>query len=380
MSEQNKLAHKSMDFENAVKKLCSTAKKGLVKCYSDVTKKLPYTNRLRSDGTCRLEGFSIRYAAMSQIGIAQWLKTHPEDKGYLLNLWPRIANNHHKITHIGDLALALWAGVASEEDRCELFAKALSTSWQSQANLCNAVELAWIVQAGTAALSKRNALTPYIEPVLNEARTQLVSLFRPQQNLFQKHNRSGLKEIISRRIACFADQVYPVLALSNYGLLFNDKQSVEAAAKTTEQICHLQGPLGQWWWHYDTAEGKVCEEYPVFSVHQDSMAPMAIMASDRVTSRNHTKEIEAGLRWSFGNNELSQSLLLDEQGIIWRDIEKREPFKISRTLRALLCTVDTSFLHQLAGRCCIGFHINRECRPYHLGWILYAWADYNAKS
>jgi hypothetical protein len=368
----------TQDITELITTLCDTAKKGLSFCYSDPAN-LPYTIKPTSQGMVQPEDFSIRYAVISQIGIAEWLKTHPEDKAYLPNLWPKIVDNYHKIMHIGDFALALWAGVVSEEEHCERFAKALSTSWQSQANLCNAVELAWIVQAGTAALSNGNTLAPYIEPVLNEAKAQLVSLFRPQQNLFQRHNRSGFKGIISRRIACFADQVYPILALSNYGLLFNDRQSVEAAAKATEQICSLQGPLGQWWWHYDTVNGKVCEGYPVFTVHQDSMAPMAIMASDRSTSRNHMKEIKVGLRWSFGNNELNQNLLLVEHGIIWRDIEKHEPAKVSRAFRALLCVGGLHSLHSLADKCFIGFRINYECRPYHLGWILYTWANYPDK-
>ena len=379
MIQAARIVSESVAFSQMIDSVCKTAKAGLCRFYEQSSTELPYSTTLSSHNEWKTHGISIRYAAISQIGIAEGLKTHPEDKAYLPNLWPKIANNHHKITDIGDIALALWAGVVGEKDRCELFAKELSTSWQSQANLCNAVELAWIVQSCTAALSERKALELYIEPILNEARRRLLSLFRPQHNLFQRHNRSGFKEVISRRIACFADQVYPILALSNYGLLFNDKQSIEIAAKTTEQICRLQGPLGQWWWHYDTANGKVCEEYPVFSVHQDSMVPMAIMASDRVTSRNHTKEIKAGLQWILGNNELNQNLLLAEQGIIWRDIEKREPAKVSRSLRALLCVSGLRFLHSLADKCFIGFCINRECRPYELGWVLYAWADHRFK-
>jgi hypothetical protein len=37
-------------------------------------------------------------------------------------------------------------------------------------------------------------------------------------------------------------------------------------------------------------------------------------------------------------------------------------------------------LHRLAGKCFFGFRINRKCRPYHLGWILYAWADYRSEA
>ncbi len=370
----------SMSLDQMVQSLCKIAKAGLGRYYIGRDGRLPYSATIKSSNRWESRGFSIRYAAISQIGVTEWLKYHPEDTACLPNLWPRIINNNHKIVHIADSALALWAGLAGNADGCELFANALSDRWGNQADSCNAVELAWILQACTLALQTRNDLEAHVQPLLYEAKNRLVALFRPQQNLFQRHNRPGLGQIVSRRIACFADQVYPIVALSNYGLLFDDNKSIEFAAKATDEICRLQGGMGQWWWHYDTTNGKVCEEYPVFSVHQDAMAPMAIMASDRLTGKNHSREIELGLRWLFGRNELNQNLLLDEDGIIWRDIEKCEPKKASRLLRALLCVAGSQLLHRLAGKCFVGFRINRECRPYHLGWILYAWADYGTDS
>jgi hypothetical protein len=369
---------KNIKFTTTIATLCTTAKKGLATCYGDSTNPLPYTSKLHPNATVQPEGYSIRYAAISQIGIGAWLKSHRDDKASLPNLWTRIIDNYHKITHCGDFALALWAAAVGNAEHCELFAKALSNNWQSQKNLCNVVELGWIVQSCTAALAEHTELEPYLRPVLNEAIPRLVLLYQPQQRLFRRHNRTGLKEIISSRIASFADQVYPILALANYGRLFADKQSIEIAGNVAEQICRLQGPLGQWWWHYDTGSGEVSEEYPVFSVHQDSMAPMAIMASDKATGENHLGEIERGIRWLLGNNELHTNLLLDEAGIIWRDIEKREPAKLSRSIRALFCVSGLHSLNKLVGKCFIGFRINYECRPYHLGWILYAWAGYRA--
>jgi len=369
-----------ISLDQMVQRLCKIAKAGLGRYYTDANDRLPYSATIKPYDRWESSGVSLRYVAMSQIGIAEWLKFHPEDKLSLPDLWPKIADRRNKITHIGDCALALWAGVISKADNCELFTKALFASWQNQANICNAVELGWIVQACTVTLQAQGDLDPLIWPMLGEAKNRLITLFRPQQNLFQRHNRSGFREVVSRRIACFADQVYPIVALSTYGQYFNDPQSIELAARTVNQICRFQGPLGQWWWHYDTTEGKVCEEYPVFSVHQDAMAPMAIMASDRETGGNHDKEIELGLRWLFGCNELKRNLLLNGAGIIWRDIEKCEPGKVSRSVRALLCFAGLQLLHSLAGRCFVGFRINQECRPYHLGWILYAWANYRLES
>lgn len=379
MVESTHIATQRKSLHQMVESLTEIAKAGLGQYYTNANNRLPYSATIGPDGEWKLSGVSLRYAAISQIGIARWLDYHSADRAYLPNLWQTIADNRDRIRDTGDLALALWAGLTSKAENCTLFADALSASWQSQANTCNAVELAWVLQACTLALHRDKDLQSYIEPLMEEAKDRLLKLFRPQQSLFQRHNRPGFGQAISRRIACFADQVYPILALCTYGQFFEDNQCIEIAQKTVERICRLQGALGQWWWHYDTEEGKICEEYPVFSVHQDAMGPMAILASDKLTGQNHSREIERGLRWLWGQNELNECLVLYDAGIIWRDIEKRELTKISRSARALLCVANLRLLHTLAARSFLGFRVNHECRPYHLGWILYAWADYDSR-
>jgi len=365
-----------MNLDRMIRSVCKIAKAGLSRYYA-ADDGLPYSAAVETPDQFELSGFSLRYAAISQIGIAQWRKYHPEDASLLPALWPRIIGNKNKSIHIGDYALGLWAGILSQADDSVTFAKLLANGWANRADSCNAVELGWIVQACALAVRDRSELESVSKPILDEARARLTRLFVPGSGLFRKHDRPGACRVVGRRVACFADQVYPVLALANYGAAFDDKQCVQYAAGAAEQICRLQGPLGQWWWHYDARNGTTCEEYPVFSVHQDAMAPMAILASDRAGGADHMQEIELGLRWLFGDNELDTNMLLEEAGIIWRDIEKREPDKLSRNLRAILCTAGLGPLHRLAGKCCIGFRINRECRPYHLGWILYAWADFD---
>jgi hypothetical protein len=43
-------------------------------------------------------------------------------------------------------------------------------------------------------------------------------------------------------------------------------------------ICQARGPLGQWWWHYDSVRGRVADGCRVFSVHQHTMGPMTLFA------------------------------------------------------------------------------------------------------
>lgn len=375
MQLDSKKVSKIEDFDAMIETLCHTAKVGLLEYYkSDGA--LPYTTGLDDQGRWSLKGESIRYAAISQIGIAKWIKSHPQDSECLPGLWPRISAGFETITHIGDMALSVWAGVDSQANDVDKFVKALVKLWLEQAGICNAVELGWVVQACTRLSCEKGDLSPEIEKVLKGAHGQLADLFNSQSSLFQRHNRGSMRQAVSRRVACFADQVYPIVAMSNYGMVFNDQRSIEMASSAVDQICKYQGQLGQWQWHYDVSGNKLSEEYPVFSVHQDSMAPMAILIGDKASNANHLKEIELGVRWLFGANELQQDLVLQDQGIVWRDIERCEPEKFSRSARGLCCVLGLKGVQRYLGNLFSKFKVNYECRPYHLGWILYAWADF----
>ena len=63
--------------------------------------------------------------------------------------------------------------------------------------------------------------------------------------------------------------------LSHYHMVTGDSKAAEVASACAKHMCELQGPQGQWWWHFDIRTGRVVEHYPVYAVHQDSMAPMA---------------------------------------------------------------------------------------------------------
>jgi hypothetical protein len=372
--EQNISGNRAnIEFDNMIGIVCAIAKIGLSACYASNTRTLPYTMRLDPANVIKSEGFSIRYAAISQIGIAEWLKYHPDDQENLPDLWPEMSDNFSNIIHIGDFALLLWAAAESGRDDCDKFTKMLVQHWPAKQQTCNAVELGWVVQS-LVRLSEVADLSANARVVLDAAHDKLLSLYNPTSRLFARHNRPGLTEMLSRRVACFADQVYPMLALANYGRCFNDSRSSNAAAAVADTICRLQGLRGQWWWHYDVQTGKVAEEYPVFSVHQHGMAPMALRAVDEAVGTDHTKYIEAGLIWLTGRNELNLTMIQQEQGVVWRDIHRREIGKMFRFVRGLLITMELGGLHQVAGRNFLGYVVNKECRPYELGWILYAWA------
>src|SRR5205085_4135860 len=109
------------------------------------------------------------------------------------------------------------------------------------------------------------------------ARDTLLTSRHKGSPLFPHATGPGLLPWYRTHVACFADQVYPIQALARLYHSGNDADALAAAEECAARICELQGDGGQWWWHYDARTGRVIEGYPVYSVHQHAMAPMALL-------------------------------------------------------------------------------------------------------
>ena len=170
------------------------------------------------------------------------------------------------------------------------------------------------------------------------------------------------------RMGSFADQVYPAYAFALHSRAFGIAEARDTALACCRTLCDLQGPLGQWWWHYDASCGRVVGRYPVYSVHQEGMAPMTLFEVGRTAGTDFSEHLYRGLEWNTGANELQADMVDWERTIIWRCIDR------PKTARR----VEESF--GLAGirnrqAPCGDLKILHEGRPYCLGWLLYAFAD-----
>jgi hypothetical protein len=170
------------------------------------------------------------------------------------------------------------------------------------------------------------------------------------------------------RIGSFADQVYPIYAFAKFGGAFQNRTALKAAQSCAEAICRAQGFLGQWWWHYDAMTGKVFQRYPVYAVHQHGMAPLALFALGDAARLDFSNWIYKGLAWIDGNNELERSLRETSSNLVWRSVYRANSGKMyirkfAEFLGSAPAPVPVSDLK-----------ITFECRPYELGWLLYAFA------
>ena len=165
---------------------------------------------------------------------------------------------------------------------------------------------------------------------------------------------SRIRSTRSRRSACAC-------------VLESDDFSMEVAAQAAEHLIALQGSMGQWWWHYDARDGRVAQAYPVYSVHQYGMAPMALRSLARAGGPAHDQAIADSRRW-LGANELDTSLIDRSAGTVWRAIERDEG-SLARQARHVCSVLGRKPHHPPEPA---HLKVNRETRPYEWAWYLFA--------
>ena len=185
-----------------------------------------------------------------------------------------------------------------------------------------------------------------------------------------RHQAACFPWVLNSLMGSFADQVYPIYALTAYARAFDEKEALSVAIECADAICKLQGPQGQWWWHYNASKGAVAGRYPVYSVHQEGMAPFPLFALSRATGRDYQKYIYKGLEWIKGKNELHYTMIDYEKNVVWRNIHNK---KIHGIIEECFNLMGISKFKMKDS----GLFALHECWSYELGWLLYAFADEN---
>jgi hypothetical protein len=233
------------------------------------------------------------------------------------------------------------------------------------------VEAAWVVAA--LATARRHA---DVESHLAAARDRLLTSVVPGSPAFPHATRPGLVRTYRSHIACFADQVYPIQALARLHHSGDDPRALAAAERTAAHICRLQGDGGQWWWHYDARTGKVVEGYPVYTVHQHAMAPMALLDLTEAGGGDFVEPIQRGLQWIAAPAELgpgAESMIHDDEGVTWRKVFRGDPRKVVRGLHTVTTRAVPGLKLPGVGAVYPPRAVDRECRPYEFGWLLFSW-------
>lgn len=317
------------------------------------------------------EGISYRYTMMTLLGLHRYEQaggTSPISVELVSNT---LLSDLSWIHDIGDLGVLLWLCAVVAPDRLAKLEMQLpitdALSAYPGAQRGATMELAWFLTG----LSYWGLAFPDQRPRLESLAMATFNRLKNNQGElgFFGHlsTSASMMGMVRGRIGSFADQVYPIYAMTQFFRAYRDEEAGKRALDCGLALCRAQGPLGQWWWHYDSAQGKVAEGYPVFSVHQHAMGPMTLFTLGETMQYDFSPWIYKGLQWINFKNELDIDMESASDNLIWRSIA-RTRFSPGMYWRAALGRRSESIPYGNADRLKVTF----ECRPYELGWLLYA--------
>ncbi len=261
--------------------------------------------------------------------------------------------------------LLLWSSAVEEVFSWEQFSEHIAAGSDGTTDVVPALtsmELAWFIMGE---LHAKRAYSGYRARSLQQTIDELVSRQQPDSGLFLHAGQNApFNHRLRKRVPNFADQIYPILALAAAARENGDKSLGAVAGRCARALYTKQGPMGEWWWHYSPTTSKVVHSYPVYSVHQLSMAPMAFLALASVDGSSVTEPIRRSEEWVH-RNQAEISMLDPHSGTCWRAIEADENglMRLTRHVRAVIGDVRPWTPERL--------RILRETWPYEWGWYLY---------
>jgi hypothetical protein len=352
----------------AVQHFLQVATRGLPQMLDPERKLFCYTMKRTERGLVR-EGLSPRYTVITLMGLGRLEKSGTPLCVETALLFENLFADLSWVDNVGDLGLLMWLCAMFAPQRLEDIERQLQISSALQrfrdARQGRTMELAWFL-TGLCEWALRD---------INKKEALRAIAFETHEKMLRNHygrrffghldRRASASGLIRGSIGSFADQVYPIIALCRMYQAFGHDDGLRVALDCGRGICEVQGNLGQWWWHYDARAGEVAEGYPVFSVHQHGMAPMTLLTLGEVSGEDFSGAIRKGLEWINKRNELAINMEDAESSVIWRCLYR--PFV--KRYRDLLLGSRAGW-HPRAAQVAL----LKECRPYELGWTLFAFA------
>lgn len=356
-----------------VRELLPVAEAGLVSMFDPVSGRFCHTMRgvaTPAGPQLRREGVDLLYDAIAALGLHRL----PEARQRVVlggtsagEFALRTADRALTSADLGGVALAAWASAeVAGVPRPDLLSR-LEVAL-ARGSLDKTVEVAWALTAGLASAPAGDG-----SAVVAAARQTLMSA-QGADGLFPRNAPSTHGPAWRRHVGCFADQVYPILALARLHASRTDGVALDAARRCAEQLCSVQGASGQWWWHYDHRNGRVVERFPVYSVHQHAMAPMALLELESAGGGSYRAQVALGLQWLHRHPEVLPELIHPAGPVVWRKVgRRRERRKLVRALAAAGTAMFPGLTLPAVDRLFPATFLDLECRPYELGWLIYAW-------
>jgi hypothetical protein len=358
-----------------LEKLVALAAQGLVRMF-DEERQLFCQRFIRTNQGFVREGHSPRYTIMVLLGLHELEQSGGRSPFDTNAVYKSFVSDSSWIRSVGDLGLLLWLTATFEPDQVNGLLSRMDVdkalSHYSDARDGRTMELAWFL-AGLA--HSAQAAPELTLPLTDLAHKTYLRLLENQgEHGFFGHlgTKKSLTGRLRGRIGSFADQIYPIYAMSKVAKSFHLEEALTPARECAKAICDVQGDLGQWWWLYDSRSGRVSSHYPVYSVHQHGMAPMGLFAIEEATGQNYGSAIYKGLRWIYGANELAVDMRDCQENLVWRCVRPQN--KSGKYREAVLSLIRSSKKDPPNE----DLEVLYETWPYEFGWLLFAFAKKSA--
>ncbi|HEU4975484.1 MAG TPA: hypothetical protein VFT50_10385 [Baekduia sp.] len=226
----------------------------------------------------------------------------------------------------------------------------------------NLQDLAWMLWGAAATTGDDRA-----EPLARNLFALIRSRFVDERSGLARHSVARWRA----NLVSFGSTVYFLRAMYEHATRFGDEEARRLFVEGARKVMAIQGPEGEWPWMIDTRTAVPVDLYPVFTVHQDSMAMLWLFPAAQLGVEGVAEAIDCSFAWNLGRNELGTSLVCHEPCFwVYRAVERDERFgRVRRYVRSLGRPA-TRYPSRSAK-----VRINRECRSYHLGWVLYVWSS-----
>jgi hypothetical protein len=357
-----------------IPELKALAVQGLVPMF-DAEKQMFCHRLVRTESGLFREGCSPRYTIMALLGLHEFERAGARSPFDTQAICRSFVRDTSWIPGVGDLGLTVWLISTLMPDRLEELFRHINLETAldhyEDARQARTTELAWFL----AGLSHAALASPKMVVDLTDLAVETYHRMEQNQGEYgifgHMSTTKSVPGFLRGRIGNFADQIYPIYAMAKFAIAFSVEEPISSALECASAICGAQGSLGQWWWLYDSRTGQTSSRYPVYSVHQQGMAPMGLFALEEATGQSLQYSIYKGLQWIYGANELGADMRDFSQNLIWRCIlAKNKKTKYWDTLWSLV--------RQPKDDAPVGpVEILYEDRPYELGWLLYAFGMFS---
>jgi hypothetical protein len=341
--------------------------------YDPDTAQFPFSSHLGDQGVEHTfdHQHTIRYTINTLLGIQRAAQSGGEDpllqrSGSMVDRFLALhLDQTSNPADLGLLLLLLTEGGREEELLGHVVDRISATFANRPARAFTIQELGWMLWGSSVAarlgVPRAEGLARGIFGLVDER-------FVDSESLLARHNLSPHRS----RVVSFGGTVYFLRSVYEYGLLAEAPRPARLFESGVRKMLKLQGRRGEWPWMISVRTGIPLDFYPVFGVHQDSMAMLFLLPALDDGVVDVASAISSSLAWSLGDNELGEPMYGRDRFFAYRSIRRDQPlFRQRRFVRSLARALVDRPGALTGGR---GLVVNRECRSYHLGWILYAWA------